>query len=468
MPESFYSVGIDVGTTTTQVIFSSLTLEKTGGFGCIPTVRIAKKDVLYKSPIHFTPLLSHDVVDAGMLREIVAEEYSRSAIRTDKIATGAVIITGESARKKNAREVARQLSEFAGDFVVCTAGPDYEAVLAGWGAGAGELSKRLTCSIGNFDIGGGTTNTAVFQNGRAVETFAANLGGRLVTVNGDGTVTYVSEKIGFLAETLRLETVKPGARAEIGELTRLAAEMARMIPEMTGDFPLRGDTKRLFIGKPPAGVAMDRIMFSGGVAEYIYKPWQASAEEAVRRYGDIGPLLGTEIRKALRGMNAKLLEPDEKIRATVVGAGNYSVGLSGSTVAFHDTDLPLKNIPVVKISCAEGITGMLGRRIAGELRIHGGEQIAVAVSDIRRTGYRSVKEIAGEIVEGLSEMTGIALVILEEDCAKALGLVLRNSYGGARRVVCLDRIHVEEGDYIDIGRPMCGVVPVVVKSLIFQ
>ena len=213
LAEDFYSVGIDIGTTTTQVIFSRLVLEKTGGSSAIQNVKIAKKEVIYKSDIHFTPLIQHDIIDAVKLKDIIADEYRKSAIQMKNIMTGAVIITGESARKENAREVSEQLAEFAGDFVVCTAGPDYEAVLAGWGSGAGELSKNLNGYLINFDIGGGTTNAAVFKNGEVMDAFALDIGGRLVRINPEGVITYVSGKIKPLIESLGLRKVKAG---EIG------------------------------------------------------------------------------------------------------------------------------------------------------------------------------------------------------------------------------------------------------------
>ncbi len=466
--EDFYSVGIDIGTTTTQVVFSQIFLEKTGGFAAIPTVRIAKKDVVYKSAIHFTPLISHDIVDAARLKDIIAEEYRKSTIQIENITTGAVIITGESARKENAHEVAEQLAEFAGDFVVCTAGPDYEAVLAGWGSGAGEMSKRFSGNIVNFDIGGGTTNAVVFQNGDVEDAFAADIGGRLVRINTDGLITYVSEKIEFLVESMGLGNVKVGKKADIDELSRLTDRMAGIFLEFAGERGLSEDTRRLFIGHSDAGLKMNRVMFSGGVAEYIYSEENGSAEESLYKYGDIGPLLGASIRRMLTGMSAELVRPLEKIRATVVGAGSYSTGLSGSTVSVNEKILPMKNVPVIRASYSVSAAKPLGERIAAHLQLYGKEQVAVAVCDIGSLEYTKIKQIAHEILSGLSGTSAPIVVITERDCAKALGLLLMNELSGQRPVVCLDRIHVENGDFIDIGRPICGVVPVIVKTLIFS
>lgn len=160
-PEQLLSVGIDIGTSTTQLVISRLTLENRAGPFSVPRIAIGEKEVLYRSAIHFTPLLSETEIDAEGVRAIVAEEYRRSGFRQTDISTGAVIITGETARKENARQVLAALSDFAGDFVVATAGPDLESILAARGAGIDEYSKEHHKRILHFDIGGGTSNLAL-------------------------------------------------------------------------------------------------------------------------------------------------------------------------------------------------------------------------------------------------------------------------------------------------------------------
>ena len=124
------SVGIDIGTSTTQVVFSRLTMENAAGYFAVPRVSIVDKQVIYKGQVHTTPLKSPVLIDGAGVREIVAREYGRAGFRPADVETGAVIITGETARKENAREVLSALSAFAGDFVVATAGPDLESILA--------------------------------------------------------------------------------------------------------------------------------------------------------------------------------------------------------------------------------------------------------------------------------------------------------------------------------------------------
>ena len=136
------SVGIDIGTSTTQVVFSRLLLENTGGYFSVPRVSIVDKQILYKSRVHLTPLTGESRIDADRVRELVAAEYRKAGFSPGDTGSGAVIITGESARKDNSDAVLKSLSDFAGDFVVSAAGPDMESVIAGKGSGAYENSIR--------------------------------------------------------------------------------------------------------------------------------------------------------------------------------------------------------------------------------------------------------------------------------------------------------------------------------------
>ena len=180
MKEELLSVGIDLGTSTTQLIFSRLTVENMATSYTVPRMVITKKEIQYKSDIYFTPLLDQTRIDFGKVREIIEREYERAGIRKEEIDTGAVIITGETARKENAREVIHALSGFAGDFVVATAGPDLESVISGKGAGTDVYSKEHHLTAVNIDIGGGTSNLAVFQRGDTVDTGCLDVGGRLI------------------------------------------------------------------------------------------------------------------------------------------------------------------------------------------------------------------------------------------------------------------------------------------------
>ncbi|MGL5085887.1 MAG: ethanolamine ammonia-lyase reactivating factor EutA, partial [Clostridium sp.] len=155
MREELLSVGIDIGTSTTQLVFSKLIIENIASNFTIPRISIVDKEIVYRSDIYFTPLISLTEIDAEGVKDIVDTEYKKSGINKADIKTGAVIITGETARKENANDVLHTLSGFAGDFVVATAGPDLESIISGKGAGAHIYSKEHSTSVVNIDIGGG-------------------------------------------------------------------------------------------------------------------------------------------------------------------------------------------------------------------------------------------------------------------------------------------------------------------------
>src|SRR5260370_19413565 len=104
-PRSLLSVGIDIGTTTIQIVFSRLTLQDTARPGQIPRIGITGKSVLYQSPIVFTPLADRETVDAAALVALARREYAAAGVDPGQVETGAVVIAGDAAKQQNAREI---------------------------------------------------------------------------------------------------------------------------------------------------------------------------------------------------------------------------------------------------------------------------------------------------------------------------------------------------------------------------
>lgn len=461
MKNELLSVGIDIGTTTSQVVFSKITVVSTAATA-IPEVKITDKTIVYKSEIYFTPLVSRYKIDLKRLKEIIAMEYAKAGVEKAQIATGAIIITGETARKENAAEVLAALSDFAGDFVVATAGPDLESILAGCGAGAQEVSNQGSGRVVNFDIGGGTTNAAVFDNGEIVDSFALDIGGRLIQLDDTGKVTYISEKIASLIAHLDLQ-IAVGCVAEFDELKKLTDTFAKMLWCLTIAGEVDAELAQLFIGHQHKGIAISKFMFSGGVAEFIYSDEEIKSIAEVCRFGDIGPLLGWSIRQQCSG-KAGMIEPKEKIRATVIGAGSYSVKISGSTVVFNDAIVPLKNVPIIRL---HEITNMQ-ETIAKRVQLYEDIPLAISFAGPKSPSYQQVKTMAAAIVGGMQANHHPLIVIVDHDFAKALGQSIENLLQGEKALICIDKISVDNGDYIDLGKSVSNVVPVVVKTLIFK
>jgi ethanolamine utilization protein EutA len=466
MEREILSVGIDFGTTTSQVIFSRICLENIS-YTAIPEVRVKSKEIFYKSGIYFTPLNVQAEIDISVLKDILTTEYSRAGVQREEISTGAMIITGETARKGNAELALHGLSADAGDFVVAEAGPDLESVLAGYGAGTADISRNLEGEVINFDIGGGTTNAAAFCNGDLEEAFALDIGGRLIRFDESMRIEYISLRLEPLLKQLNLK-LRVGEEVSFSCLKKLTDALAEIILRISRGEPLLEAEQALFIAHGIRQRKFSKVMFSGGVAECIYADGEEMTNEWLGRFNDIGPLLGVSIRQYFQNAaDISVLIPKEKIRATVIGAGGYSVKLSGSTVITDDSCVPLKNIPVVHIENPDS-SELLHAEYMMKRRLYpSAQQVAIAFSGITAPGYQQLRILAQNLAREAAEDSGILLVLVEYDFAKALGLLL-HQYAEGKRVICLDSICARDGDYVDVGQSVAGIVPVAVKTLIFE
>ena len=470
--EQLNSVGIDIGTSTTQLVLSRLVLENRGNAFSVPRIVIAAREVLYRSPIHFTPLLSDTEIDAQGVRDIAAEEYRRAGVSREEVDTGAVIITGETARKDNARQVLESLSGFAGEFVVATAGPDLESILAARGAGIDQISREEGRAILHMDIGGGTSNLALYDRGELTSTGCLDVGGRLVRLDREGRVSYLAPKVrAWLAESGGSLTVgqKPGP----GELDRLTDALAQALEEAAG---LRPPSRLLELFTTHHTASLTRppeaVSFSGGVADCIWQP-----PEDPMAYGDIGVLLGRRIAASPLFRGLGMVRGRETIRATVVGAGTHTTQLSGSTIFWRGVEFPIQNLPVLRLSQEEEQAGpeelarAIARKVAWFADHQGMAQVLLSLRGQRSPSFQRVGQVAQAVsrgLEGLKAAGYFPAVAVEQDMAKTLGQALALREAGP--VLCLDGVAGESGDYVDVGAPVAGgaVVPVVVKTLVFQ
>lgn len=471
------SVGIDVGTSTTQVVFSKLQMDNAGGYFSVPRVAIVDKEVVYKSEVYMTPLKTDVLIDTDALRDIVAAEFRKAGYRPEDTDSGAVIITGESARKENSDAVLKSLSDFAGDFVVSAAGPDMESLIAGKGSGAWQYSMDHHCRVANLDIGGGTTNVVLFEDGETLARGCLDIGGRLICMNLQGIITKVSPAAAVIAQAAGV-SVSVGDRCDELKLTAVTRQMAAALNAYLGVGTKDIDAILRQIKTPgssdfPVPEKVQAVFFSGGVADLIY---HESADTWA--YGDIGVLLGRAIRESRLFTDFQKMEPGETIRATVVGAGTYTTTISGSTITYSDDIFPLKNIPVIKLdeelqeACFAGETEPVIRRIQWVLGQNDEEHFILAMPGKRNPGYMEMKRAAAsirQIMDRVQPPGEPILLVIESDIAKAMGQMIRQQPDLKRQVVAIDSIHVEDGEYVDMGKPMMNgmVIPVVVKTLIF-
>ncbi len=474
------SVGIDIGTSTTQVIFGRLTFKNSAGYFTVPHISISEKKVLYKSDIYMTPLIDAVRIDGRGVREIVTKEYRAAGYAPADIQTGAVIITGESARKENAEIVIKELSSFAGEFVVSTAGPDLESVIAGKGSGARQDSIDMGRTTINLDIGGGTTNAAVFDHGETAGRGCLDIGGRLVRFDHERRITYISDSVKQIAAACDI-TVREGMRADYFGLYRIGESMAALLYAWVCGSDDSNMKRLLQIIKTDGSTSLEvskgvsAICFSGGVGDCIYHP----GRENWRTYGDMGVVLADAIRDSRLFSDYHIAQAAETIRATVVGAGSYTTSVSGSTITWNADVFPITNIPVLKLdeseqeACFWGHTQHLKTRFRWMQSQSDSKQLILALKGKGDPSFSELKTLAKTLVSVLDACLPAKapmIVVVQHDMAKALGqLMMRVSVKQPRDVICIDNIQVDQNDYVDMGRPLMNglVIPVVVKTLIF-
>ncbi len=442
MAEKLCSVGLDVGTTTTQLVVSALQVENRASAFSVPELAITERQILYQSPVYFTPLLQGELVDGAGIRAIVTAEYEKAGITRRQVDTGAVIITGETSRKENARAVLQALSDYAGDFVVATAGPDLESILAAKGAGAVAFSEETGQTVLHMDIGGGTSNLALIEDGRITSTGCVNVGGRLVKLDENGKITYISPVLHGIFHKNVGDTPSPAQLQDLADTLVSALEMAAGLREETALLDKLW-TKESEAAHFPAGKGV-MISFSGGVADCI------DTDQPDLAFGDLGPILGRAIRRS-RLCRGQYRLGSHTIRATVIGAGSHSTQLSGSTVYFQNILFPMKNLPVV-------------RDIAHLSRLDGPG--VLALPGVEAEGYAAVAALAEKIADAWPPQP--VLIALEQDMAKALGHSLALRLPKDTPLLCIDRVQLQEGSYLDVGAPVASALPLVVKTLVLS
>lgn len=475
MKEQILSAGIDIGTSTTQLVFSKITIENTASSFSVPRISIVDKEIVYRSEINFTPLKNLTTIDGKKVREIIEGEYKKAKVHPEDVKTGAVIITGETARKENASEVLNTLSGLAGDFVVATAGPDLESIIAGKGAGADRISKEKMCTVVNIDIGGGTSNLVVFKQGEVVDTGCLDIGGRLIKVDKHTKdILYVAPKIKALAKNIGI-SITEGEKADINKIRPIVKEMVKIMEQSVSISEKTEMHNMIITNKGIKDFQIDYITFSGGVADYIY----GNDHSDYFKYGDVGVLLGEEIKNSKLMKELKLETAVETIRATVVGAGSHTTDISGSTITYTSDVFPVKNLPILKLSKDDESNGFQGLSEAIKEKLEWFnveneiQQVAIAMNGIKSPSFVEIQELAKAILDGMEAIINKGFpifIIIENDIAKVLGQTIHRQLENKKHVVCIDSIKVENGDYIDIGKPLANgqVLPVVIKTLVFN
>jgi ethanolamine utilization protein EutA len=462
------SVGIDIGSSTTNLLFSRLRLRRQAG-SFSTRFEVAEREVLWSSPILLTPYAAAERIDFDKIRGFIEGCYAAADISPDQVDSGAVVITGEALKKENAEQIAGYFARSGGKFVCASAGPLHEALLAAHGSGAVQFSKVSRSNVLNIDIGGGTTKLTLVRNGEIQHSASVNIGARLIALDANRVVSRLEEAGALFARMAGTPQALGSVLSEAAEevIAGLMAEtlIAVFEPDRDG-----GLLSQLWVTPPfrPDLRAVDYIVYSGGVGEYVYGYSTAS-------FGDLGPVLGTALRRYNGRLAAgMLIEPAQTIRATVIGASSYALQVSGSTNHCDAAGLfPLFNLKVIPVKFRPD--GSFPKALEQALRKFDlgsfvpGMMISIDIEgDI---DYAVLQTIASSLADLAAADPATPLIVnVEQDVSRSLGNILRQDFSLANPLLAIDGIQVGDLDYVDIGSPMTsgGAFPVTVKSLLFS
>lgn len=464
------SVGVDIGSSTSHLVFSRLLLERLDN-----RYVVSERVVLHESEVLLTPYAEDQTIDADALRAFVDRQYALANVTPEQVDSGALILTGVAVRRRNARAIGELFAAQAGKFVAVSAGDALETTLAAFGSGAAARSIREGARVMNIDIGGGTSKIAVCEGGAVVELSALDIGARIVAMDADGRVQRIEEAGARLAAEVGL-SLAIGAVPDAAGLQRLVECMAeRLFEALQGPAAVSAETAALLRLEPLAGARRpDVVCFSGGVSEYIY------GREA-QAYGDLGPALARAILQRVQAWGPRIEPPDQGIRATVIGASQYTIQVSGSTIFVEpQATLPLRNLPVITPvlplheerpdvdTIAAGVRAALRRM---DLLLSD-QPVALCYRWQGSATYARLDAFCRGVAAGLSQILdqGLPLVLVGDgDIGGLVGIHAHSELQMTNAVVSIDGIVLQEFDFIDIGALLdtSGAVPVVIKSLVF-
>ncbi|HEY7167154.1 MAG TPA: ethanolamine ammonia-lyase reactivating factor EutA [Candidatus Binatia bacterium] len=463
------SVGVDIGSSTSHLVFSRLELTLEGS-----RYRVTKREILKESDILLTPYVDETRIDVAALESFINEQYRKAQIRREEVDTGALILTGVAVRRRNARAIADLFAEEAGKFVAVSAGDGLEATMAAHGSGAVAHSEKIGGVVLNIDIGGGTSKFAICNSGKVQEVSAMDIGARLLAFDKDGAVVRIEDAARKHAAAAGF-TVEMGQQIPEEKLRKMAAGMVdKLFAMLKPDFVDQSIKELLRLPPITYQGEIDCVMFSGGVSEFIYNRARTS-------FGDLGPLIADEVHRRNADLGLLVLEPNARIRATVIGASQYTVQVSGNTIFINPQEaVPVRNVAVVApefpLNEDDFTKEQVRDKTLSALRrldlLHGRQPVAIAFHWEGSATFFRLQSFCSGVAEGLKDIfaKGHPLVLVNDgDIGGIVGLHFQEELRLDRPIISTDGIALSDFDYIDIGAliPSSGAVPVVIKSLIF-
>jgi ethanolamine utilization protein EutA len=469
---AFTTVGIDIGSSTSHLLFAKILLQRQSQ-GLSSRFVVAAREIVWRSPILLTPFLPDGTIDAAELSEFIRACYRDAGFAQSDIGCGAVILTGEAIKRKNARAINELFAAESGKFVCATAGHRLESRLAAHGSGAVALSKARDICLLHVDIGGGTTKLALIDRGAVLALSGFAVGGRLIGADKNGAWTRIDHSVRLVADDINME-LSPDTLADESVRDTIVRRLAVLAADIILDAPLDSLGRSLLLTEPLPRIAVPAALtFSGGVAEYMFSHQRAD-------FGDIARPLADELARALsRRTSLPLIDPGQRIRATVIGASQFLVQVSGKTIYLPDPYvLPVRNVPVVRIALGAG--GDIDQDRVAEAVRNGMEEVdfdnvpglAIAFTwpgDPEHSRLTAAAEGIASALQPLQDHIKLLIFAIDGDVGKTFGRLLHRELKWPGKIVSIDGVELQDLDYIDIGELIAppGIVPVVIKSLLF-
>jgi ethanolamine utilization protein EutA len=465
------TVGIDIGSSTSHLLFAKIVLQREAQELSSRYV-VVRRDIVWRSPIMLTPFTEHGTIDAEKLGAFIEQCYRDAGVLPDAIDSGAVILTGEAIKRTNAEAIDELFAEHAGKFVCATAGHQLEATLTAHGSGAVAYSRNPDTCVLHVDIGGGTTKLALIEAGVVLDVCAFAVGGRLIASDETGAWTRIDETAILVARDLGIPAT-PESFADPATRRRIASRLADVAIDYITGAPLDDLARSLLLTPELRRTAVPvALTFSGGVAEYIFA-------RQVKEFGDVAPMLADELRERFRSrLTIPVVDPGAGIRATVIGASQFSVQVSGKTIYVSDAGvLPLRNVPVIRLEVPpvydEAELAATLRAGIDRLDLAPEAVVAVAFAWTRAPEYRDLLAIARTIARGVSTPSprrAPLLILIDGDVGKTIGHLLRDELDLTCELISIDGVDMRDFDFVDAGAMVTppGVIPLVIKSLIFR
>jgi ethanolamine utilization protein EutA len=465
------TVGIDIGSSTSHLLFAKIVLEREAQ-ELSSRYAVVRRDIVWRSPIMLTPFTEAKTIDAAALGAFIEQCYRDAGTTPDAIDCGAVILTGEAIKKSNAAAIDELFASQAGKFVCATAGHQLEAMLTAHGSGAVRYSQDPDTCVLHVDIGGGTTKLALIDGGVVLDVCAFAVGGRLIACDDNGAWTRIDDSAVLVANDLGVPATA-ASFADPATRARIASRLADVAIDVITGAPLDDLARSLLLTPELKRTAVPAALtFSGGVAEYIF-------QRQTKDFGDVARMLATELRERFRArLTIPVVDPGAGIRATVLGASQFSVQVSGKTIYVSDeTVLPLRNVPVVRLDIPaafteDGLASALGRSIE-RLELAQDAVIAVAFAWTQAPEYRDLAAVSRAIERTVSRTgprTAPLVLLIDGDVGKTVGHLLRDELGLAGDLISIDGVDLRDFDFVDVGAMLTppGVIPLVIKSLVFR